>query len=129
MGVPQILLVDDNPIQASTRKIILERTGCTVKLASSGVDALSLLSDAAYLQATRLIITDHLMPNMNGPELVKALRQRGIDLPILVLSGLPDAEHQYCGFDVTFRLKPFHPDALIQLVHDLLDDPPMQRTA
>jgi DNA-binding response OmpR family regulator len=125
----QILLVDDNPVQASTRKIILERTGSAVKVASSGMDALSLLADPNQLDAIKLIITDHLMPRMNGPELVRTLRARNVHLPVLVLSGLPDAEAQYEGLDVTFRLKPFHPDSLIALAHLLLDEPPMQRTA
>jgi CheY-like chemotaxis protein len=125
----QILLVDDNPIQAATRKLIVERTGATVKVAVSGQAAIDILSDSEQLQQTGLLITDHLMPGMNGPELVRALRNRGVEIPILVLSGLPDAELQYEGLDITFRLKPFHPDALIALAHDLLDEPPMQRTA
>jgi CheY-like chemotaxis protein len=129
MGIPQILLVDDNPVQASTRKIILERTGSTVKVASSGIEAIALLAESGQVQATRLIITDHIMPGMNGPELVRSLRDSGIQLPVLVLSGLPEAEQQYEGLDVTFRLKPFHPEALIALTHELLGDPPMQRTA
>jgi CheY-like chemotaxis protein len=129
MGIPQILLVDDNPVQASTRKLILEKAGCVVKVAASGAEALRVLDDPEQLLATRLIITDHIMPGMNGPELVGAVRERAILLPVLVLSGLPDAEQQYEGLDVTFRLKPFHPDALIALVIELLDEPPMQRTA
>jgi DNA-binding response OmpR family regulator len=95
----------------------------------SGQAAIDILSDSEQLQQTGLLITDHLMPGMNGPELVRALRNRGVEIPILVLSGLPDAELQYEGLDITFRLKPFHPDALIALAHDLLDEPPMQRTA
>lgn len=124
----QILLVDDNPVQAATRKIILERTGANVRVASSGIQALDILN-APDCAAIRLMITDHLMPGMNGPELVRVARDRRLTIPILVLSGLPDAEDQYEGLDVLFRLKPFHPDALIALVHDLLDDSPMQRTA
>ena len=129
MGMRQILLVDDNPVQASTRKIILERTGSSVRVASSGIEAQAILEDPAQLQATCLLITDHLMPGMNGPELVRSLRERGVEQPVIVLSGLPDAELQYEGLDIVFRLKPFHPDALIALVHELLEDPPMQRTA
>lgn len=129
MGMRQILLVDDNPVQASTRKIILERTGSSVRVASSGIEAQAILEDPDQLQATCLLITDHLMPGMNGPELVRSLRERGVEQPVIVLSGLPDAELQYEGLDIVFRLKPFHPDALIALVHELLEDPPMQRTA
>jgi CheY-like chemotaxis protein len=128
MAHRQILLVDDNPVQAATRRIILERTGATVRVANSGIQALDQL-EAQDRPPVRLIITDHLMPGMNGPELVSTVRGHHITLPIIVLSGLPDAELQYDGLDVVFRLKPFHPDALIALVHELLEERPMQRTA
>jgi hypothetical protein len=43
------------------------------------------------------------------------------DRPVVVLSGLPDAEAEYKPNDVVFRLKPMMPDALIRLVSALLD--------
>ncbi len=128
MTTRQILLVDDNLIQATTRRIILEKTGSSVRMAASASEALELLADPTQLAATGLVITDHLMPNMNGPELVQALREQGIDIPMIVLSGLPDAESQYEGLNVIFRLKPFPPDALIELVHEVFQDP-LTRTA
>jgi FixJ family two-component response regulator len=60
------------------------------------------------------------MPVMSGPEFVAEVRRRGFTLPVIVLSGLPDAEAAYEGLNVVFRLKPFNPDSLIQLVQDLL---------
>lgn len=123
-----ILLVDDNPIQATTRRMILERTGHTIKVASSGMEALACLADPQQRANLGLVITDHLMPVMNGPELVKKLRSDGFHLPIVVLSGLPDAELHYEDLDVLFRLKPFPPDALIELVHDIFQEP-LTRTA
>ena len=124
----QILLVDDNAIQATTRRIILEKTGCFIKMTSSAQEALDYLADPAHLQATGLLITDHLMPNMNGPEMVRLLRDQDIDLPVVVLSGLPDAELEYQGLNIIFRLKPFPPDSLIELVHEIFQDP-LTRTA
>lgn len=117
-----ILLVDDNAIQAATRKAILERTGCQVILASDGESALETLSNSDFTSThtVRLIVTDHLMPGMNGPELVREVRRRGFNVPILVLSGLPDAETEYEDMNVAFRLKPFAPDSLIALVQELL---------
>jgi len=129
MATAQILLVDDNPIQAATRRIILERTGSHVRVASSGMEALQFFQNEEAARSIRLLITDHLMPGMNGPELVGALRGMDIQLPVVVLSGLPDAEAAYDGLDIVFRLKPFHPDSLIALVHDLLDEHCMKRTA
>ncbi len=75
-----------------------------------------------------LVITDHCMPEMSGPELVKQLRERSTTLPIVVLSGLPEAESQYEGMDVYFRLKPMQPEELIELARTLLY-PPYCQTA
>jgi len=128
MNSRQILLVDDNPIQAATRRLILEKTGSTIRITCCGSEALDILADPAQADAIDLIITDHLMPGMNGPELVKEIRERGVSLPIIVLSGLAEAEQQYDDLDVTFRLKPFHPDSLIELVLFIFQGP-MKRTA
>jgi FixJ family two-component response regulator len=62
------------------------------------------------------------MPVMSGPEFVTELRRRGWTLPVIVLSGLPDAESAYQGLNVVFRLKPFDPESLIGLVQDLLGE-------
>lgn len=117
----QILLVDDNAIQAATRKAILTRTGRRVLIAESGAVALKMLADEDVAGQIALIITDHLMPGMNGPEFVRRLRERMPDRPVVVLSGLPDAEAEYKLDDIVFRLKPMMPDALIRLVSELLD--------
>lgn len=124
----QILLVDDNPIQATTRRIILEKTGHVIKVASSGIEALEIISDPVRSASIGLLITDHLMPRMNGPELVSVVRQNHPNLPVVVLSGLVDAEAEYEGLNVLFRLKPFPPDSLIGLVHEIFQDP-LSRTA
>jgi CheY-like chemotaxis protein len=123
-----ILLVDDNGIQATTRKAILSRSGRSVAVASDGAEALTMLLLAGGPRPVGLVITDHLMPAMNGPEFVAALRTRFPDLPVLVLSGLADAEDQYQNLDVLFRVKPFPPDELLGLVRSLLDQP-IGRTA
>jgi CheY-like chemotaxis protein len=118
----RILLVDDNHIQSATRRAILEGCGRDVNLAQHGRQALELLDQPDTTQGIGLIITDHLMPVMSGPEFVAEVRRRGFTLPIIVLSGLPDAESNYQGLDVIFRLKPFDPDSLIRLVQDLLGE-------
>ncbi|HEX3984962.1 MAG TPA: response regulator [Acidobacteriaceae bacterium] len=124
-----ILLVDDNCIQATTRKAILARSGRSVALASDGRQALDFLRDSDAAHPVGLIVTDHLMPGMNGPEFVAQLRLSYPRLPVLVLSGLPDAEEEYCHLDVMFRVKPFPPDELLSLVHSVLHQMPIGRTA
>jgi CheY-like chemotaxis protein len=118
----RILLVDDNHIQSATRRAILEVCGREVCIALQGQQALEIMQGGEMSTPIGLVITDHLMPVMNGPEFVTELRRRGYTIPVLVLSGLPDAESAYQGLDVIFRLKPFDPDSLIQLVRDLLGE-------
>lgn len=118
----RILLVDDNHIQAATRRAILEGCGREVSMALQGKQALEILNDAEAAQQIGLVITDHLMPVMSGPEFVAELRRRGFMVPVVVLSGLPEAEAAYQGLDVVFRLKPFDPESLIQLVREMLGE-------
>ena len=118
--MPAILIVDDNPIQAVTRRLILEKAHLSVALAESGAVALEKFDSGEQFG---MIITDHCMPEMTGPELVKKLRERSLTLPIVVLSGLPEAEADYEDLDVCFRLKPIQPDELIELSRSLLFPP------
>ena len=114
-----ILLVDDDPIQAATRRAILTRSGNEVVIASGGQKGLSLLDDVEFAQNVGMVITDHLMPGMNGFQFVTELRRRFPTLPILVLSGLPDGEPEYAGLNVLYRLKPLAPEELIQLTQSI----------
>ena len=120
-----ILIVDDNPIQAVTRRMILERSHFHVAIAENGRQALDRM-DAG--ENFGMVITDHCMPEMSGPALVRHLRQRSADLPVLVLSGMAEAEAEYEGMDVVFRTKPIQPDELIFLTRTLLF-PPLHQTA
>jgi CheY-like chemotaxis protein len=117
-----ILLVDDNAIQAATRKAILSRLGRSVMVASDGAQALEVLHAAEPSQPIGLVITDHVMPGMNGPTFVTALRRLYPQLPVLVLSGMDDAEEAYEDLDVVFRVKPLPPDDLLHLVRTLLSE-------
>ncbi len=123
-----ILLVDDNCIQATTRKAILGRSGGDVAVACDARQALAMLDQEQSVRPVGLVVTDHLMPGMNGPEFVAKLRLRYPDLPVLVLSGLAEAEDEYQDLDVMFRLKPYPPDELLSLVRSLLSQP-IGRTA
>ncbi len=126
--MPHILLVDDDNVQALTRKVILQKSGFDVAVACGPAAALKLLSSADQARAPHLIVTDHLMPEMNGPELVREVRRVGRSIPVLVLSGLPSAEPEYEGLEVVFRVKPFPPEQLIALVRELVGAD-MKRTA
>jgi len=67
-----------------------------------------------------LIITDHIMPGMNGCEFVREVRTFAPKVPVLVISGMAEAEDEYAGLDINFRLKPLLPDNLLASVHRLV---------
>jgi CheY-like chemotaxis protein len=119
MPLAAILLVDDNPVQAATRKAILTFSGNQVSVATNAQEALTLLESPDFAKNINLIITDHLMPHMNGPQFVARLRLQLPNVPVLVLSGLPDAEAEYDGMNILYRLKPLDPEELIGLAQSL----------
>jgi CheY-like chemotaxis protein len=117
-----LLLIDDNVVQAATRQTILKRAGYTVYAALDPVRALEQIQQNDLPLPLGLVITDHIMPTMNGAEFVTELRKSHPHLPVLVISGLDEAEQQYAGLNVTFRLKPLLPDYLLASVHHLLKE-------
>ena len=117
---PTILLIDDNAVQAATRQAILKRAGYFVIAALNPARALDQFQSGEFPAGIGLVITDHLMPGMNGVEFVRALRKTHPEMPVLVISGLEEAEQEYAGMQVTFRVKPVLPDYLLATVHGLL---------
>lgn len=117
---PAILLIDDNAIQAATRQTILKRAGYFVIAVLNPQRALEQFRMNEFAEEIGLVITDHVMPGMNGSVFVQALRELNPTLPVLVISGLDEAEDEYTGMDVAFRLKPLLPDDLLSCVDALI---------
>jgi DNA-binding response OmpR family regulator len=115
-----ILLIDDNAVQAATRQTILKRAGYFVIAALNPVRALEQVQSGEFPAEIGLVITDHLMPGMCGTDFVKGLRKTHPELPVMVISGLEEAEEEYAGLHVIFRVKPLLPEMLLACVHDLL---------
>ena len=123
----QVLLVDDSPVQREARSIVLSRAGVRVHAAATGGEALALLQSPGLQAEIGLLITDHSMPGMGGPELVRAVRALLPELPVLVLSGLADVDSEYVGDGIVFRSKPFPPADLVRLTRHLLGPEALQR--
>src|SRR5580700_2301089 len=117
-----LLLIDDNAVQAATRQTILRRAGHFVIAALNPARALEQIQTGEFPAEIQLVITDHLMPGMSGADFVRALRKTHPKLPVLVISGLPEAEEEYAGLDVTFRMKPVLPENLLETVGTLVRD-------
>ena len=77
----KILVVDDSPFVIDTIEMILAAEGHILVTAKSGAEALDKLTPDFDL-----VITDLMMPGMDGFELIKAIKQRQPNLPIIVLT-------------------------------------------
>lgn len=111
-----VLLVDDNPVQLSARKMVLSQAGLEVQVATSAESALAILRTLSLSDKVGVIVTDHIMPHATGSEFVRLVRDVNPQVPIIVISGLPEAEKEYVGMNVIFRQKPCPPQELIGLV-------------
>ena len=115
-----VLLIDDNAIQAATRQAILKRAGYFVIAALNTVRVLEQLRRDEFPVPIGAVITDHVMPGMNGAEFVRELRKTRPALPVMVISGMEDAEYEYAGMNVRFLVKPLLPDLLLSNLSELL---------
>jgi len=121
----KILVIDDEPGLCACFQERLTIEGYQVLTASDGRKGLQLYQDHSF----DLVITDVLMPELDGLEVVRTLRQFSTTLPIIVMSGggsrnldfLVEAEE----FGATRTIsKPFRPDELVAMIHALLSSTP-----
>lgn len=116
-----ILVVEDEAgIRALVRKI-LRRQGYEVLEAANGQDALALCRE--HGQRVELLITDVLMPQMGGRELVERLQTQGHDMKVLYVSGYTDDTTVYSGDlppGTAFLQKPFTLGSLLDKVKEVL---------
>jgi PAS domain S-box-containing protein len=116
MSAPRILVVEDNPLTRKMLRITLETDGYAVVEAADGRAALA----AAEHELPALVLQDLVLPDMNGFELVRQLRQLGgASLPILALSGflnrVGDARSMEAGFNALL-VKPIEPSRLLEVL-------------
>jgi response regulator RpfG family c-di-GMP phosphodiesterase len=88
-GLPRILVIDDDPIVRTTVVEMLARSGFAPLEASTYEDALALLDDPHV----RLVVSDIVMPGLNGFELTEAVRERRPSLPVLLITGAGTDAH------------------------------------
>jgi len=112
----QALLLDDNVAQLTIREMVLRQARIESHVATRAQSALALLRSEPGRDKIGVVITDHIMPDMDGVEFVRELRAFNREVPVIVISGLPDADAEYAGLNVIFRSKPCDPEDLISLV-------------
>jgi DNA-binding response OmpR family regulator len=118
--LPEVLLIDDSPIQLSVREAVLESAGFSVLTAGSAEQALVLLEDPAATTDLKVIVTDHVLPGASGVSFVRAVRSLNTSVPVLVITGMDEAEKEYAGLEITFLHKPCPPEDLILQVQQAI---------
>ena len=117
----QILVVEDDPQVRGVVRRALQLAGYVVYEAITGLAAINFM--AAHPGEIDLVVSDVVMPGVNGRELAEQLRTAHPDLPILFMSGYPGAEIERRGLNVihaSFIQKPFTPDAMVTAVNAAL---------
>jgi CheY-like chemotaxis protein len=114
-----ILVVEDQPATAQITRILLESWGYHVLEAHSGEEALAVFARNGH--AVHLVLTDVIMPGMNGADLAGEMLQMRPDLRIVFMSGYPS--DQVNRPDAAFLPKPFNPASLSRMVRKELDRP------
>jgi two-component system cell cycle sensor histidine kinase/response regulator CckA len=123
-GAGTILLVEDEEQVRVVSREILRRKGYTVLEAPGAGEALILAEQ--FGARINLVVSDVVLPRMNGPELVERIRTLRPDTRVLFMSGYTDDPRiqrcmQHSG--VTFLQKPITPDALVRKVREALAQP------
>jgi len=88
----------------------------SVLSAGSAEQALQLLRDDSATAGLRVILTDHVLPGASGDAFVRELREFSPSVPVLVITGMDEAEQAYAGLEITFLHKPCAPEDLIAQV-------------
>jgi CheY-like chemotaxis protein len=121
-GTEVLLLVEDDDGVRSLARNILQGRGFTVLEASNGKEALPVAE--RYTGPLHLLVTDVIMPQMNGRELAARLTGLRPGLKVLYLSGYTDdvlSRQNIPEKGVAFLPKPFTPSSLASKVRELLD--------
>lgn len=122
----KILVVDDDPAVQMTIRLLLERAGHSVAVASNGQKGVAAFENGDF----DLLFLDIFMPGMDGLETMRHIHRQRPGVPIIVISGRPlvqDAAKEPDFLAMAIKLgavgslpKPFKPAALLGMVEDCL---------
>ena len=114
----KVLVVEDEVVVAVAVRLTLESSGYETTLAADGLEGLA----RAEADPPDVILTDYMMPRMDGLEMLQAMRDGGSDAPAILMTSVPEkllpdgAGNLYQAY----LAKPFHDETLIALIHKLL---------
>jgi DNA-binding NtrC family response regulator len=110
-----ILLVDDEERYRELIARVLTKAGYEVLQAADGIEALSSLEKSKV----ELVLSDILMPALNGYALVARIRAKWPNMPVILTTGFlsPDAAKTMMNGSVDFIPKPINAETLIDMIH------------
>jgi CheY-like chemotaxis protein len=111
-----ILFIDDDEIFVNITKPTLQRSGFKVVAAYSGTEALKKVAKSDF----DLIILDINMPDMMGDEVARKIREKKIEIPIIMVTGYVDLQQSIDTLDLGVHeilLKPLSASELIQSIN------------
>lgn len=116
-----VLVVEDNQLNRELTNALLKGAGYNVLLANDGADALMLMAK----ENVDLMLLDVDLPFIDGHKVLEALREKGIDVPTIFISGLPGDEPEVRAFDIgaaDFIRKPVKNNILLARVAKVLKE-------
>lgn len=126
MSPQHVFIVDDDPAIRKSMSMMLEAHGLAWKAFASAAEFLE-----AYSPSQRgCVLLDLRMPGMTGEELLKTLRQGGVGVPVIIITGhgdVPTAVRTMKLGVVDFLEKPADTDVLIQRIHEALRQDDLRR--
>jgi two-component system cell cycle response regulator CtrA len=115
----RILLVEDDPSTAKSIEMMLKSEGYVVDLAEMGEDGLEI----GKLYDYDIIVLDLMLPDIDGYEVLRRLRQARVKTPILILSGLSELDSKVKGLGIgadDYMTKPFQKRELIARIQAIV---------
>ena len=115
----RVLLVEDDPSQQQSIKMILETAGMVVDTTDLGEDGLEI----GKLYDYDIIVLDIMLPDIDGFEVLRRLRDSRVDTPVLILSGLTEAEDKVKGLGTgadDYMTKPFNNKELLARIQAII---------
>ena len=114
----RVLIVDDDPTVRAIVRALLGRDGVEADIAEDGQRATALLAERAY----DAIVLDLLMPRLDGHGVIQFMRERAMEVPVIVLSAVQEAQDLDPAFVRVVMQKPFEVRELKRVVNAVLEN-------
>jgi two-component system cell cycle sensor histidine kinase/response regulator CckA len=113
--ITRVLLVDDEADVVRSLARVLTQAGCEVTTTSEGSEAIALSASAKF----DVIVSDIRMPHVDGLTLLRAIRGRDLDVPVVFMTGVPTVETAVEAMEhgaFRYLIKPVEPARLVEVV-------------